>query len=584
MYNQYGDQWSDQDPYDANLYPEHDPGMGTANMGHSNMGYPKMGQPKMGYPKTGQPLNSSGASGSAKPLSNMSMHSQPMSYRPEHRRMDLSRGREEVSQAPSRMDPQREDTYPPYSSHSNPQREDTYPPYSSHSNPQREDTYPPYSSHSNPQREDTYPPYSSHSNPHGEDNYPPFSSNRNPQSEDNYPAYSSNINPQREQRESTFPPYSGHKNPQRESTFPPYSSHKNPQREDSYPPYSGHKNPQREDSYPPYSSHKNPQREDSYPPYSSHKNPQREDSYPPYSGHKHPQSEDNYPPYSSSINPQREQREDTYPPYMTYPARPPPRAPDTDSGVGESLSWLLNRSTSSVERPVATSSSGFLSSKDGDSVFPQLSNYLDRVTSPPQIKVAKCSADTATSILRQFKLEWTMDYTMNRSNSSEPANRPVPLMALDPKPTSMDADKRLPPPAMMQDYAGVTPRVFPDSCCLCNTEYAHMKEWVAHKNSSLHIAKCQYLRELFPEWDGEIPIRMSLRRKETGSGQHRAASPLRSASLSESTSPQRKRQRQRSPERTTSPVRTRHLFPVLNPHLHRPDSHSRTSPKAPEPR
>ncbi|KAJ0006655.1 hypothetical protein NQD34_013928 [Periophthalmus magnuspinnatus] len=128
------------------------------------------------------------------------------------------------------------------------------------------------------------------------------------------------------------------------------------------------------------------------------------------------------------------QREDIYSPFSTYsaPSGPsssysapsssdsgqPSRASDTDSGVGSSLSWLLNltRSSSAEPRPFVSSSSsssfqggGDSQSNRSESVIPGLGDYQDRKTPPPHQRKdsapAKYSAETAANILRHFNLE-----------------------------------------------------------------------------------------------------------------------------------------------------------------------------------
>ncbi|XP_037614351.1 zinc finger protein 638 isoform X9 [Sebastes umbrosus] len=66
--------------------------------------------------------------------------------------------------------------------------------------------------------------------------------------------------------------------------------------------------------------------------------------------------------------------------------------------------------------------------------------------------------------------------------------------------------KDLPRVAMMHDYAGATPRIFPQNCSLCNITCVHMKEWVSHQNSRFHLESCKLLRKQYPEWDGEIAL------------------------------------------------------------------------------
>ncbi|XP_047241434.1 zinc finger protein 638-like isoform X2 [Girardinichthys multiradiatus] len=66
----------------------------------------------------------------------------------------------------------------------------------------------------------------------------------------------------------------------------------------------------------------------------------------------------------------------------------------------------------------------------------------------------------------------------------------------------MGPSKLLPTPAMMQDYAAATPRIFPHTCCLCMKECTDMKDWLSHQNTSLHLESCRRLRGRYPDWDG----------------------------------------------------------------------------------
>ncbi|XP_059210782.1 uncharacterized protein LOC131989550 isoform X2 [Centropristis striata] len=92
--------------------------------------------------------------------------------------------------------------------------------------------------------------------------------------------------------------------------------------------------------------------------------------------------------------------------------------------------------------------------------------------------------------------------------------QPIPnLMHLTPPPSDRHplaktaASKGLPTATMMQDYAAATPRIFPHTCTLCNRKCAHMKDWLSHQNTNLHLESCKLLRKQYPEWEGEITHR-----------------------------------------------------------------------------
>nr|XP_046236947.1 serine-rich adhesin for platelets-like isoform X2 [Scatophagus argus] len=75
-----------------------------------------------------------------------------------------------------------------------------------------------------------------------------------------------------------------------------------------------------------------------------------------------------------------------------------------------------------------------------------------------------------------------------------------------PPPEKVAPSKGLPTPAMMHDYAAASPRIFPHTCSLCNKECTHMKDWISHQNTNIHLEKCKLLRRQYPEWDGEIKL------------------------------------------------------------------------------
>ncbi|XP_070849509.1 microtubule-associated protein futsch-like [Chaetodon trifascialis] len=77
-------------------------------------------------------------------------------------------------------------------------------------------------------------------------------------------------------------------------------------------------------------------------------------------------------------------------------------------------------------------------------------------------------------------------------------------------PATMSVSKGLPTAAMMHDYAAASPKIFPRTCSLCSKECAHMKDWLSHQNTSLHLQSCKLLRARYPEWDGEVALRPSV--------------------------------------------------------------------------
>ncbi|XP_035462999.2 zinc finger protein 638-like isoform X3 [Scophthalmus maximus] len=142
------------------------------------------------------------------------------------------------------------------------------------------------------------------------------------------------------------------------------------------------------------------------------------------------------------------------------------------------------------------------------------------------------------------------------SRTQHPAERPV--------------SEGLPTPSMMRDYAAATPQVFPHTCSLCYKECAHMKDWVTHQNTSLHLESRGVLRAKYPEWNGGIEVGPSSpsRAQRYGcygspmrslEGQRRCFSPSRR--YDRRSSPRRSGERRYSPRRSCeirSPPRTSH--------------------------
>uniref|UniRef100_A0A665TPZ5 Matrin-type domain-containing protein n=1 Tax=Echeneis naucrates TaxID=173247 RepID=A0A665TPZ5_ECHNA len=119
--------------------------------------------------------------------------------------------------------------------------------------------------------------------------------------------------------------------------------------------------------------------------------------------------------------------------------------------------------------------------------------------------------------------------------------------------------KGLPTAAMMHDYAAASPRVFPHTCSLCYKECTHMKDWISHQNTSLHLQSCKILRAQYPEWNGEIKLEPSATGNDAKpssstsakTSQHRHQK-IRHGSRSRSQSPRRPRDHERRGKRSRS--------------------------------
>ncbi|KAM9400081.1 uncharacterized protein ACWYII_030162 isoform 2-T4 [Salvelinus alpinus] len=138
-------------------------------------------------------------------------------------------------------------------------------------------------------------------------------------------------------------------------------------------------------------------------------------------------------------------------------------------------------------------------------------------------------------------------------------NLPPPMMMMMPK--------RLPTPTMMSDYSAASPRIFPHTCSLCNIECAHLKDWIEHQNSGLHVENCRLLRKSYPDWKGEtVDISSPASRNEcsrlSSKRRRTTLSASRSPSWSRSPSPRRSSYHtlSSSTRRTRSRERSRELF------------------------
>ncbi|XP_056224750.1 LOW QUALITY PROTEIN: zinc finger protein 638-like [Seriola aureovittata] len=119
--------------------------------------------------------------------------------------------------------------------------------------------------------------------------------------------------------------------------------------------------------------------------------------------------------------------------------------------------------------------------------------------------------------------------------------------------------KGLPTPAMMHDCVADTPRVPPHTCSLCYKECTHMKDWLSHQNTSLHLESCKILRAQYPEWDAEVEVKLSAGGKDVKPSSSTAAQTFqhchqktRHGSRSRSHSPSPRRHHERREKRSQS--------------------------------
>ncbi|XP_076019396.1 uncharacterized protein LOC143010753 isoform X2 [Genypterus blacodes] len=149
--------------------------------------------------------------------------------------------------------------------------------------------------------------------------------------------------------------------------------------------------------------------------------------------------------------------------------------------------------------------------------------------------------------------------------------------------------KGLPTPTKMSDYAAASPRIFPHTCSLCNKECAHMKNWISHQNTNLHLENCALLRKQYPDWDCEISHLSSSAAKDvlpssSTSAQHsqrhrqknKPTSHSHSRSYSRSHSPSPRRYHSSDSKRTRGKCRSRSRSPRSSRYCRRSRSHSRS--------
>ncbi|KAJ3585180.1 hypothetical protein NHX12_013901, partial [Muraenolepis orangiensis] len=70
----------------------------------------------------------------------------------------------------------------------------------------------------------------------------------------------------------------------------------------------------------------------------------------------------------------------------------------------------------------------------------------------------------------------------------------------------MPAGKRTPTEGMIRDFMGVTPKLFPHTCCLCNKHVVHLKDWLDHRKHIIHLASCSLLRRQYSNWEPDTVL------------------------------------------------------------------------------
>ncbi|KAG7498037.1 zinc finger protein 638-like [Solea senegalensis] len=94
-----------------------------------------------------------------------------------------------------------------------------------------------------------------------------------------------------------------------------------------------------------------------------------------------------------------------------------------------------------------------------------------------------------------------------RSVGGSQSTSPHPVQRLQKLPTPHLAKppvfKDLPTPAVIRYDTKTTPKVFPYTCSPCHIECSHMKDWIAHQNTAVHLENCRDLQTLSPGKDAK---------------------------------------------------------------------------------
>ncbi|XP_058479741.1 zinc finger protein 638-like [Solea solea] len=125
-----------------------------------------------------------------------------------------------------------------------------------------------------------------------------------------------------------------------------------------------------------------------------------------------------------------------------------------------------------------------------------------------------------------------------RSVGGSQSTSPHPVQSLQKLPTPHPAKppvfKDLPTPAMKRydtdDDTLTTPKVFPHTCSLCHIECSHMKDWIAHQNTAVHLENCGDLQTLSPGKDAKPSSSTSVQNTQKHLKKSRHGSSSRSSS------------------------------------------------------
>ncbi|XP_051256006.1 zinc finger protein 638 [Dicentrarchus labrax] len=141
----------------------------------------------------------------------------------------------------------------------------------------------------------------------------------------------------------------------------------------------------------------------------------------------------------------------------------------------------------------------------------QIKQKLKRQQKKQQLQMGQAMGPAAKSVPPASLIpslsdaSWAMQHPGNPRPIVIPPALSQSLPTLSKQPPAK-VSKHLPTLAMMHDYAAASPRIFPHTCSLCYKECTHMKDWLSHQNTNLHLENCNLLRRTYPDWDGQIAL------------------------------------------------------------------------------
>ncbi|XP_067324531.1 uncharacterized protein [Anolis sagrei] len=120
-----------------------------------------------------------------------------------------------------------------------------------------------------------------------------------------------------------------------------------------------------------------------------------------------------------------------------------------------------------------------------------------------------------------------------------------------------------PTPSMIRDFSGTSPRLFPHTCALCKIECTHLRGWLLHLSTPVHLENCHQLRQQYPEWKPEETSFNNRYENQAPSQWLDSSSPAHSSSGQDMQPP---RSRSRSPlHRREMPPAEAHTKPKTDP-------------------